>query len=255
VTNTLNPTYKDQIKATLDTWATTTGSSDILFDLSGGRWSMKDWSSTTWKGGMANGLLNLMDDRIKTETLLAPIVALNGSVQSGDLLGEMTGGKYTSNVAISNRTRGAERMWTYLNYQAINAGTLNDSTKATFLQIMRDEKERSGIDILSAATSGTYTLENWAAQGWDVNHRTSLMTSLGNYIDRGAERPIYASDNRTDITNLLNTLISNKVRDNDLDQGKLQSITSQLQVNTEAMTALIKAFSELNSALAQALKR
>ncbi|MFM1856074.1 MAG: hypothetical protein RLZ83_1383, partial [Pseudomonadota bacterium] len=110
---------KDPIKAVLDTWATTTGSSDILFDLSGGRWSMKDWSTTSWKGGMARTLFNLMDDRIMAETLLAPIVALNGSVQSGDLLGEMTGGKYTSNVAISNRTRGAERMWNYLNYQAI----------------------------------------------------------------------------------------------------------------------------------------
>jgi urease accessory protein UreF len=57
---------------------------------------------------------------------------------------------------------------------------------------------------------------------------------------------------RTEIKNLLNTLISNKVRDGDLDQSKLQSITAQLQNNIEAMTALIKAFSELNSALAQA---
>jgi hypothetical protein len=246
---------KDPIKVVLDTWATTTGSSDILFDLSGGRWSMKDWSTTSWKGGMARTLFNLMDDRIIAETLLAPIVALNGSVQSGDLLGEMTGGKYTSNEAISNRSRGAERMWNYLNYQAIDASTLNQTTKSAFLQIMRDEKERSGIDVLSAATSGTYTIDNWSSQSWDVSNRTTLMTKLTAYIDRGAERPIYASDNRTDITNLLNTLISNKVRDNDLDQGKLQSITSQLQVNTEAMTALIKAFNELNSALAQAIKR
>jgi hypothetical protein len=64
----------------------------------------------------------------------------------------------------------------------------------------------------------------------------------------------YFPDTITELTNLFNTLISNKVRDNDLDQGKLQSITSQIQVNTEAMTALIKAFSELNSALAQAIK-
>jgi hypothetical protein len=74
-------------------------------------------------------------------------------------------------------------------------------------------------------------------------------------MGRGVDRPLHYKGDLTDVTNLLNTLISNKVRDNDLDQGKLQSITSQLQVNTEAMTALIKAFSELNSALAQALKR
>lgn len=58
----------------------------------------------------------------------------------------------------------------------------------------------------------------------------------------------------TSITALLNTLISNKVRDGDLDQAKLQSITGQLQNNTEAMTALIKAFSDLNASLVQALR-
>ena len=57
-----------------------------------------------------------------------------------------------------------------------------------------------------------------------------------------------------DLKALLNTLISNKVRDSELDQAKLQSITAQLQTNIEAMTALIKAFSDLNSGLAQALR-
>jgi len=57
----------------------------------------------------------------------------------------------------------------------------------------------------------------------------------------------------TAITALLNTLISNKVRDGDLDQAKLQTLTAQLQNNTEAMTALIKAFTDMNAQLARAL--
>jgi hypothetical protein len=55
------------------------------------------------------------------------------------------------------------------------------------------------------------------------------------------------------LTALLNTLISNKVRDGDLDQSKLQTLTAQLQNNTEAMTALIKAFADLNLQLVRAL--
>ena len=61
-------------------------------------------------------------------------------------------------------------------------------------------------------------------------------------------------DDFDSITALLNTLISNKVRDGDLDQAKLQSLTAQLQTNTEAMTALIKAFSDMSSQLAQVLR-
>ena len=56
------------------------------------------------------------------------------------------------------------------------------------------------------------------------------------------------------ISALLNTLISNKVRDGDLDQAKLQTLTAQLQNNTEAMTAMIKVFSDLNATLVQALR-
>ena len=56
------------------------------------------------------------------------------------------------------------------------------------------------------------------------------------------------------ITALLNTLISNKVRDGELDQAKLQTLTAQLQNNTEAMTAMIKVFSTLYNALAQSLR-
>jgi len=49
-------------------------------------------------------------------------------------------------------------------------------------------------------------------------------------------------------------VISNNVRDGDLDQEKLQTLTAQLQNNTEAMTALIKVFADLRSSLAQALR-
>lgn len=56
------------------------------------------------------------------------------------------------------------------------------------------------------------------------------------------------------LTALLNTLISNKVRDGELDQAKLQTLTAQIQNNTEAMTAMIKLFNDLNAQLAQALR-
>jgi hypothetical protein len=53
---------------------------------------------------------------------------------------------------------------------------------------------------------------------------------------------------------VLNTVISNNLRDGDLDQEKLQTLTAQLQNNIEAMTALIKVFADLRSSLAQALR-
>ena len=59
---------------------------------------------------------------------------------------------------------------------------------------------------------------------------------------------------RADIKSLLNTLISNKIRDGDMAQSKLQALTAQIQNNIEAMSALIKVFSESTKALAQALR-
>jgi len=67
------------------------------------------------------------------------------------------------------------------------------------------------------------------------------------------DRNVIDAADFTAITSLLNTLISNKVRDGDLDQAKLQTLTAQLQNNTEAMTALIKAFTDMNAQLARAL--
>ena len=67
------------------------------------------------------------------------------------------------------------------------------------------------------------------------------------------DRNVIDAADFTAITALLNTLISNKVRDGDLDQAKLQTLTAQLQNNTEAMTALIKAFTDMNAQLARAL--
>jgi hypothetical protein len=59
---------------------------------------------------------------------------------------------------------------------------------------------------------------------------------------------------RADIKSLLNTLISNKIRDGDMAQSKLQALTAQIQNNIEAMSALIKVFSESTKTLAQALR-
>jgi len=52
----------------------------------------------------------------------------------------------------------------------------------------------------------------------------------------------------------LNTLISNKIRDGDLAQSKLQALTAQLQNNVEAIASLNKAFNENTKNIAQALR-
>lgn len=247
---------KTALGNTLATWATNTGSTDILYDISGGRWSMSDFNngSLTWTGGMTAGLLSVMDERIRAENLLAPLWSQNALVTSGDVVGDMTGGRFTSDLAKSNRVRGAERLYTYLSYVAYDAGTLNGTTKAGFATLMQQELTRSGVDVLSEATGGTYAIANWSGSGFGTTDRTSIMNSLAAYINRGVDKPIYQQANFTEITGLLNTLISNKIRDGDLAQSKLQSITGQLQNNIEAISALIKSFNEVTKSMAQALR-
>jgi hypothetical protein len=63
----------------------------------------------------------------------------------------------------------------------------------------------------------------------------------------------FGASQRSSLSALLNTLISNKIRDGDLDQAKLQALTGQLQNNVELMSALLKAFNELTTNLARAL--
>jgi hypothetical protein len=82
---------------------------------------------------------------------------------------------------------------------------------------------------------------------------TPLPGGLFRVADRGLELSSLSSD-WNEVEALLNTLISNKVRDGDLDQAKLQTLTAQLQNNTEAMTAMLKVFSDMNAALVQALR-
>jgi hypothetical protein len=83
--------------------------------------------------------------------------------------------------------------------------------------------------------------------------RVNLSDPVTLTVNSVADLPIIDAADFTTITALLNTLISNKVRDGDLDQAKLQTLTAQLQNNTEAMTALIKAFTDMNAQLARAL--
>lgn len=87
-----------------------------------------------------------------------------------------------------------------------------------------------------------------AYQGSSVSYRDSQF-SLNN-------TPVNSvgATGLADIKALLNTLISNKIRDGDLAQSKLQALTAQIQNNIEAMSALIKVFSESAKTLAQALR-
>jgi hypothetical protein len=257
-TNTLSSTDKASIKATLTTWATNTGSDDILFDISFGRYSMKNFDDITWKGGMANGLYaDGLDNFIKFDKLVGPLRSQTNNVKSGDILSEMTGGRFVLDPSKVKLAGSAEMLYNVLGWQ-VDATTPTANQKTTFYNSLLQENTRNGgVDVLSLCTDGAYTTANFSSSGttaWNATTRTALLTALGLYHNRSSDRPAYFEDDLSELTNLLNTLISNKVRDNDLDQGKLQSITSQIQINTEAMTALIKAFSELNSALAQALK-
>ena len=255
----LSADNKTALRNTLDTWAANTGSSDILYDITGGRWSMNDFNSSnpSWTCGMTAGVLGVMDERIKAEYVLAPLWSQNSLVSSGDVLGEMTGGRFSSDVGTTNRIRGAERLYSYFNYVAYDSATLNSANRARFTQLMTEEFNRSpitGVDILSEASGGAYSISNLTDGRFTTGDRTSIMNSLAAYINRGVGKPVYQDSNFAEITGLLNTLISNKIRDGDLAQSKLQSITGQLQNNIEAITALIKNFNEATKSMVQALR-
>jgi hypothetical protein len=100
--------------------------------------------------------------------------------------------------------------------------------------------------------TGQYSFFDTAPNAKATSATTGLVI-LSEPITASITNPNPSADDFTAITALLNTLISNKVRDGDLDQAKLQTLTAQLQNNTEAMTALIKAFTDMNAQLARAL--
>jgi hypothetical protein len=116
--------------------------------------------------------------------------------------------------------------------------------------------------VPSQQTGSLFEVFDWGQ--WKAGTETSMdrLTTWTAYKDAGAGYsdstffnvvPPLDQSEYPKITALLNTLISNKVRDGDLDQAKLQTLTAQLQNNTEAMTALIKAFTDMNAQLARAL--
>ena len=105
------------------------------------------------------------------------------------------------------------------------------------------------MDRVGNLGSGKYS---FCETGGNALNQPSGLVILTGPISAAISNTVSAAD-FTSITPLLNTLISNKVRDGDLDQAKLQTLTAQLQNNTEAMTALIKAFTDMNAQLARAL--
>jgi len=100
---------------------------------------------------------------------------------------------------------------------------------------------------------GNYSFFSTAADAASTGSTKGIISLTSNTVMGKLSRPLIDDADFTSITALLNTLISNKVRDGDLDQAKLQTLTAQLQNNTEAMTALIKAFTDMNAQLARAL--
>jgi hypothetical protein len=249
---------KALLKAKLLAVEDASGSDDVLYDISGGRLTLSTFDNFTYTSGasaLAGGfpfpqLKSIIEVFIKLENLLEPLRKQSNNVASGDILSDMTGGTYSFKGPNVGLNKSAERIWTFLQFQS----SASYGSSANFTTLLSEESAKNGgIDILSAVTGNAYTSSTWNSS-WGATQMANIKAAVQTFIgDTQGEYP-YSKTDITDLTNLLNTLISNKVRDNDLDQGKLQSITSQIQINTEAMTALIKAFSELNSALAQALK-
>lgn len=250
---------KDLLKAKLLEVQPASGSTDLLYDITSGRVTLSTFDASLYVTSTANTVANgvqfssvkeAISEFIKFENLLEPLRKQSNNVTSGDILSDMTGGSYSlkgSNVPLN---KSAERIWTFLHTQPSGGG----GSAANFTTVLAEESARNGgIDILSAVTGGDYTSVNWNSN-WGTGQMANIKGKVTDFITKTPGRAPYFTSDIEKLTNLFNTLISNKVRDNDLDQGKLQSITSQIQVNTEAMTALIKAFNELNSALAQALK-
>ena len=130
---------------------------------------------------------------------------------------------------------------------------VQDNVSAEYKTLMDELAERNNLiaaarTVLSGGASGLQAAVSSLAEQYGMADVLSELTA-GQFSDSATP----SADDFTAITALLNTLISNKVRDGDLDQAKLQTLTAQLQNNTEAMTALIKAFTDMNAQLARAL--
>jgi len=130
-----------------------------------------------------------------------------------------------------------------------NLGITNNSTFTLVASTLTADYESAHFKATNIADwrSGTNGFTA-AYQGSSVSYQDSQF-ALNN-------TPVNAvgATGRADIKSLLNTLISNKIRDGDMAQSKLQALTAQIQNNIEAMSALIKVFSESTKALAQALR-
>lgn len=115
-----------------------------------------------------------------------------------------------------------------------------------------------GNDYLDQNAWGFFDLTHWQTGGAKL--ASNAVTSQPNegastdFSDEMFDFNVITPNQFDDIEASLNTLISNKVRDGELDQAKLQTLTAQLQNNTEAMTAMIKVFSTMYNALAQSLR-
>lgn len=103
-------------------------------------------------------------------------------------------------------------------------GSEAEIQSALHARISSLQTQLGSSDLLSEMTAGQFT----AGTVLDANARAALKSQL-------------------------NTLISNKLGDGDVAQSKLQSITSELQNNVEAMSAMIKLFIESSKAIAQSL--
>jgi hypothetical protein len=119
--------------------------------------------------------------------------------------------------------------------------------------------EGGGGEQLDQSVWGFFDLTHWQTGGATLASKAvTLQPNQGASTDFSDEMffdlTVITPDQFDEIEALLNTLISNKVRDGELDQAKLQTLTAQLQNNTEAMTAMIKVFSTLYNALAQSLR-
>ena len=171
----------------------------------------------------------------------------------------------TSNPPPANFDELLARLATWkTSHQAdLDAVGLSDPLEYFHLNYLASDFDYANDTSLDASGQWVTEWDQWLAQKGDQTdtaaraYSTAAFKALPAYVRRDGALQSIANLDATGLSELkalLNTLISNKVRDGDLDQAKLQTLTAQLQNNTEAMTAMIKAFSDMNSALAQALR-
>lgn len=219
-----------------------------------------DWGLTGW--GLDEAYFNQLSSELYPNQPSTFLWDFGEQFVRGSFNGEELINRFAQpgdDPTIANRSLRAFMQVAEVPYANLMSGDFSEDQKASWTATMQLNFPGVPLENLGSL----FEVFDWAQ--WQAGTETSMdrLTTWEAFKDAGAGYsdaaildavgPLKESD-YSKITALLNTLISNKVRDGELDQAKLQTLTAQLQNNTEAMTAMIKVFSTLYNALAQSLR-